>query len=247
MSAIQITKEKLYTHGLANIDDAIFIADNYLPLLIGTKRWNLAIYEAHRVTELLLKGILRILGCDPPNNHGIFGLISLLQEPQVTTDTNPIFTAVIPGNHGTCYVLRSKTVANNHRIELGKITSGTYTALMTGTSPSFYRDDIEIELDGNAIRLLIPGKDKDYLPAMNIQPNTSIKSPLKFRRPSDTTRLTELGKITGWLSAHYRAASYSEQTYDENDAMRAIEIMNRIRSAAETFFVTDFVLNGHYR
>ncbi len=60
-----MNKEELYTRGQMSVDDATFIRDRFISLAVRGNRWNIVVYEAYRVIELLLKGIICFSGYTP--------------------------------------------------------------------------------------------------------------------------------------------------------------------------------------
>ncbi len=64
------------TVGLLNINDALFIRTNFIPLAVESGKWNLVVSESHRSVELLLSGIIILLGGDPKQKkHNLEGLV----------------------------------------------------------------------------------------------------------------------------------------------------------------------------
>ena len=57
--------EKLFSRGHRNIEDAFFVKDVFIPAAIQNKKWNIAVYEAYRVVELTVKGIMCLAGIPP--------------------------------------------------------------------------------------------------------------------------------------------------------------------------------------
>ena len=66
--------------GQRSVSDAVYIRDNILPSARIACRWNVVVYEAFRVCELLLKGFVCLAGYTPKSNHELGHLLDQLPD-----------------------------------------------------------------------------------------------------------------------------------------------------------------------
>ena len=61
--------DDLLEQGIHYIEDARFVRDRFEPIAVSKKRWNIAVYEAHRATEQLVRGMICQVGFEPEDDH----------------------------------------------------------------------------------------------------------------------------------------------------------------------------------
>jgi hypothetical protein len=55
-------REERYKRGDRLVEDAIFIRDVVIPRAQAAERWNIVVFEAYRVSELLIKALFFFAG-----------------------------------------------------------------------------------------------------------------------------------------------------------------------------------------
>lgn len=75
-----MSENEKFSNGLRNVHDAKFIRDSIVPVAIEHEKWNLVVHESHRSVELLLGGLIYLLGGDPmQSKHNLEGLVQKFQ------------------------------------------------------------------------------------------------------------------------------------------------------------------------
>jgi HEPN domain-containing protein len=141
--------DDLFQQGLQNIEDARFVRDRFIPVALSQKRWNIAVYEAHRATELLVRGMICQMGFKPPEHHNISRLVSFLYDrlPGARASVIP-FTigAYTDSGEGYGVILGGA----EHSIHLFRRDNGFFTQLGYSVKihlPKEGRVDLRLELN----------------------------------------------------------------------------------------------------
>ena len=226
-----------YQQGERNISDGRFVRTHYIPLAIEQKRWNIAVYEAQRATELLIKGMIRLTDVEPPHNHQIDRLVDFLCSEIEKLQVSLPFLYVAYADNGNCYgvLLRDKC------LEVLKRVAGTFTSIGTyafGNEISIDDVmDISLEVTESCIKFYM--NNNEVLSSTD----SSIRGPFRFRRefclPSSEERLHELKKTGSELHKSRNAAFYGEKDFSEQDARNSIKLMDTAHEAVKTLFFED--------
>jgi HEPN domain-containing protein len=71
---------ELFQQGIRYVENALFVRDHFIPVAFSQEHWNIAVYETHRATELLIRGWICQMGFKPPEHHDIKRLVSFLYD-----------------------------------------------------------------------------------------------------------------------------------------------------------------------
>ena len=233
--------DALFQQGYRNIRDASFVREHLIPTALSEDRWNIVVYEAHRGTEFLMRGMVCLLGSKPPEHHNLSGHVThLLRCLPGEKDSKMPFTigAYVEEGKGYGVLIRENAPSN---VEVWRLDNGVLTNLGRGPEielPVEGPTNLRLEVDPPVIRVYLNGTclaaDTD---CTHIGPFTTIdRSFVRQPKSEAVRRLRKLGKQ---LTKKRNPALYGEQQYTKNDAMHAISYMNKSFGISAAFFSID--------
>jgi len=231
-------KQELYQRGQRNIEDAIFIKEHVVSVAMQYQRWNIVVFEAQRVTELILKGIICLTGHTPRWTHKIDTLVNRLCKilsvlPE--SETIPLFFAIYAPNgdgYGVCL--------DNDTIYCYRRDNNVYTQL----GPSLPASDLlsadkllklNLEIAGDTITLSSEGRK--IISRSDVTYSGAFKLQRGFVKEPNSKRIVLLQKAGSKLNENREKAFYGQQAYSEKDAISTTSLMNEAIEAAACFFV----------
>ena len=122
---------RLIEQGKRNFSDADYIRSKVIPLAQHDERWSIVVSDAHRVIELLLKGIICFTGNGPKHEHTINNMVKELIEILEKEPERPLFYAIFDTNDEGYYVY-----IINKKIIIGIQDDGSDTILSYSNLPS---------------------------------------------------------------------------------------------------------------
>lgn len=121
-------KDFEFSKGVRHIVDALFIKNDFIPLAVANERWSVAVYEAHRALELLLRGLIIFLGGNPfQKKHDLEGLVLKFEHCLMETRSNLPFSVGYYSPDGNAYGVRLKA----RSVELVKRINDVFTVVMS--------------------------------------------------------------------------------------------------------------------
>lgn len=229
---------ELTERGLQNLNDARFVRDHFIPLARAERQWNIVVYEAHRATELLVRGMICQRGLTPCRHHEISQHVNFLLQntPSSGRPNLPFTIGAYNRNNGYGLVL----YADN--FELLKLVAGVYTSLACGpTDPLFTgRDKFKLQIENSQITVSVDDRcvatvtDSTLIGPFIVIDNSFVLQP-------DITRARMLRKISNQLSKHRDGAYYGEQQYTQTDAAHAVTYMNECFQITAAFFALEYL------
>jgi len=231
---------ELFQQGIMNIVDARFVRDHFIPIALNLDRWNIVVYEAHRATELLWRGMICKLGHKPHEHHDIRRHIAYLLDrlPSERHSSIP-FTIGVLNESGDGYgVTIDPHFANN--VQLWMLQGNVYTLLACTSRPLPLEGQIDMTLEVNPPNITVYHNDTYLFSASSHSipgPFTVIKK--TFVRKPETERMRILKSLGDRLSSERDPAYYGEKQYNRDDALHAMSYMQQSFEAATTFFLFD--------
>jgi HEPN domain-containing protein len=230
--------DEMFHQGLRNIQDACFVRDSFIPIALTQARWNIVVYEAHRATELLIRGMICQMGFKPPEDHNISGLVSFLSNrlPGARDSAIP-FTIGAYTEIGKGYGILLEG-GELQRINLYRLENGVYTQLgaSQGTHlPKEGRIDLRLEVNPPQIKVhlnnssVLVTTDSSYNGPFTIIDRSFVTVP-------ETAKIRILKKLGERLRKNRNPAYYSEQVYLKDDALDALSNMQESFETAKAFF-----------
>jgi HEPN domain-containing protein len=230
--------DDLFQQGLRSIEDARFVRDRFIPVALSQQRWNIAVYEAHRATELLVRGMICQIGFKPPEHHNIGGLVSFLYDrlPGARASVIP-FTIGAYTDSGEGYGVILERGAE-HSIHLFRLDNDVFTQLGYSVKtqlPKEGRVDLRLELDASQLMvylnnsLVLATTDCSYHGPFRIIDRSFVRHP-------DTAKIRFLKQLGERLSKNRDFAYYSERMYLKDDALHALSYMQESFETAKAFF-----------
>jgi len=234
--------QELFNRGHRNIEDAYFVRDIFIPSAFEKQKWNIVVYEAYRVVELVVKGIMCLAGIPPilenqaKYTHNIKKLIILFQnELSKVNGRVPYFLA-----------LKSPSSDNHYGIEI--IGNKAYLYIYVAGLSTELQSPIDlssISVDG-LINLNFHYEDNTLTLIHNNKTLTlhtdatfgadKLKFEMGFQRIPDNERVNKIAEIGELLLKNRTAAFYSERIYSKEDALTALDNMNEALEASKAFF-----------
>ena len=230
--------DELLQQGVRYIEDARFVRDHFVPAAFSQARWNIAVYEAHRGTELLLRGMTCQVGFKPQEGHDISGHISFLHNrlPGAKSAVIP-FTigAYVESGRGYGMILDGASVGS---LQLFRLDSGIFTQLgSTARMDLPTTGRINLKLDLRPPEVVVYCNDSRVLSTTDstyLGPFQQIDR--SFVRQPDTAKIRLLKKFGDQLTRNRNLAYYEEKLYTRDDASLAISAMRQSFAIASAFF-----------
>ncbi|MDO9102555.1 MAG: hypothetical protein Q7J20_05650 [Candidatus Nitrotoga sp.] len=219
-----------FSNGLRNINDALFIRANFIPPAIASKKWSLVVSEAHRIIELLLGGLIYLVGGDPlQKKHNLEGLVQKFEHYLIEMKGNLPFSVGYYSDSGDCYgvELRNNTIRVLQRI------NNLYAGMVSvQCQPEFLEKYAKIDLevdDSGVLTLIINGEIKAKLPGVSIQNSHLVHIHRQFGIKPRSERFIELKKISQCFTHNLLLdARYSKREFAEIEALEVKEKMDLI-------------------
>jgi len=231
-------KKQLIEQGQRNIDDARFIKEHTIDIALNHKRWNIVVYEAQRVTELLLKGIICLTGHSPSHTHNFSNLVDELCNILPTLSRIPTFLATYTED-GSGYGVQ----INEDEIRFYRRDGVVYTQLGSGSSLSAQRGElfnadklanVSIRVKNGTITLLTDGQE------ISSEADPTYKGQAEIERgfvhQPNYYRVEQLKKIGKKLRRNREKAFYGEHAFTQEQAEKARSLMHEANKAASCFF-----------
>jgi hypothetical protein len=227
----------LFEQGQRNLTDASFIKRHSIPLALKHKRWNIVVYEAQRVTELLLKGIICLTGHSPLHTHHIHKLVDQLNSilPSLS-ETSLVFITYTPEGEGYGVRIYDDKICifrrdNNVETQLGpSIPADSF--LSADKLLSF-----ELVVFNTKITLACEGEEIATRRDSTYEGKPEIRQ--GFTRQPNKLRIARLKQAGEQLKRSREAAFYGEAAFSEEDTRRAISLMEDAFLAASCFFIEE--------
>jgi hypothetical protein len=224
----------LFQRGINNIKDARFIREQITQVAKDNERWNIVVHQSYQVVELLIKGMICLTKNKPHHDHKIEVLIDQLLNILTQKPANS-FTPIAVISPNGFYGLW--LTGNN--IHVGKFINGTYTEL--GNNPI----NFEIKADNLLqMRLIIESNSillKSGTEIVWAHSDSSLTGSFQMEwnitqtpTAQQVDRLKEIGKK---LKASREKAFYTEQIFAEDDASKAIDLMNEVNTLLAYFLI----------
>ena len=231
-------REERYESGDRLFKDAVFIRDEVIPKAQDAGRWNIVVFEAYRVSELLIKALFFYAGWSPRQSHELDKVIDDLQRLLEKTKYSIPFVYSLVAKGGNCYAV---TFLGN-RIRFFKRISNVYTQIGGGHYlPSLTVNDIvTLRIDINGSLLTVKLNNEVIL---SISDSSITQQPLQLHRtlvkPADSARVEKIKKIVTALRRTREEAFYSERSFSEQEAEEAIAHMMEVIDLSKAFLVEE--------
>lgn len=227
--------DDLFSVGIRNVENAYFLKSKILPIMAKNEKWCLTVSECHRITEILLSGMILLLGGSPKQRtRNLEGLVQKLQD-SISASKGPLgFEIGLYGSEGRNFGIRLNDgglllleecgetfiVRVGHVIPSGIIEGGAKIAI--GLSDY---GEIVISIDGKSV-LSYPAEINDTRILTEIRRNLRI-DPSRER----LKKLKNIGKhFTHSLLLDSR---YSERKISKEEARFAMERVESIFATSE--------------
>ncbi len=218
---------ELFDQGIRNIQDACFVRDHFVSAAFVHGYWNLVIAESQRAVELVVRGLQCLVGRIPGRHHDISGhvkaLMNELSQPESKNVLPFVKGVYMPDGYRIGMRFREESV------ELLEYYDGTYR--MCGVASIGWRlfetqlASILFEVDMHGVKLF----HEDRLMLVYSFPKTEpsrLAITGKFNISPGIDRLRYLRNAGERLSKIRTRAIYSEELYDRDKALEAIDNMN---------------------
>lgn len=226
-----------FTNGLRNINDASFMREKFIPIAMAGEKWNLVVSESHRTVELLLGGLIFLLGGDPcQKKHNLEGLVEKFEKFLIESKENLPFSIGYYSESGNCYGIGLK----NNSVSVYKKINNLYTLMgSVSCNPEFLEKNTKIDLEvdeSGAVTLLIDDKAMLKHPGASLGGSQIIRIRRQFNIKPRSLRFLEMKKI-GQCFTHALLldARYSKREFSETEALDAKRNMERIFEMSENF------------
>lgn len=229
----------LIKQGERNLADATFVRRYSIPLALEHKRWNIVVYEAQRVTELLLKGIICLTGCQPLHTHQIHELVEQLSQilPTLPEDSL-VFVACTPSGEGYGVRIFKDRITIFRRDDDKDCETTLGASISAGPLLSADRLlNFELQVVNETLILSCEGNhiatrtDRTYQGKPDIQRG--------FTRQPSREKVTRLNNIGERLKINRETAFYGEVEFSEDHAKESIGLMEEAFLVASCFFVEE--------
>jgi len=237
-----IGSRALFFRGHRIIEDAFFVRDVFIPAAIQSQKWNIAVFEAYRVVELTIKGIMCLAGIFPiienqsKYTHNIRKLINRFQSELRK-----------PESHVSYFLALKSSTGNHYGIELMgneaylyKYIYDSWTQMQSALDISSLAVDglvsLKLKFKNNTLFLL--SNDTILTSQTDSSMSGDLRFEMGFQRAPDNKRIEQIIEIGELLLRNRTLAFYSEKTYSEEDALSSIANMENALEASKAFFAS---------
>ena len=217
--------QELRSRGFRNIEDALFIRDRLLQIAVEQGRWNIAVFESYRIIELVIKGMICLMGSQPERTHEIDKLVDQLLKASSSPSGNahhlPLTLAVLTtdqDHYGVDFI--------DGAAILYWYNAGSYTRLAAAYDLSNLdlNELIDVHLHRKGTRIDVFIGQTCIMSADNPDLTDPLKSESTFRIMPDGVRAEKIKKAGSALREKREASFYSETAYDQEQALNAIGV-----------------------
>jgi len=239
----KIDPAELSYRGHRNLEDAFFVRGIFIPSALKSQKWNIAVYEAYRVVELAIKGIMCLAGISPilenqsKYTHSIRKLLNLFEAELRKTEGHVSYFLALKSPSGNHYGI--ELIGNE--AYLYKFIQNTWTQMQSSIDISSMSVgglvNLRLKYENNT--LILYHKDE----VLTRQTDSSLisenlKFEMEFQRAPDDERIKKIIEIGELLLQNRTMAFYSEKTYSEEDARIATINMDDALEASKAFFAS---------
>lgn len=204
--------------------------------------WNIVVYEAHRATEFLIRGIICLLEFNPKDHphHDISSHVQFLIDhlPGGRSSRIPfVIGAYMDSRNKYGYGLN---LDKNNYAQVLKVVDGVFSQLGSTKPIHSHKGKVRCKLE------IDPPEVKVYCNDEYILTRTDYSLPGPFRvidksfiRRPTTTMVRDLRRLGERLTKKRNPAYYSEEEFREHDALNAISYMEKSFEIAGAFFLLD--------
>jgi len=210
------------------VDDAFFVRDKFLPQALENERWNIVVYEAYRIIELLLKGMISLSGFLYLKDHNLEKvLVDYLQKLSKYDRFLPFSYRLV--SKEIIYYFLDMDFSNN--IRLLKYKSNTFTELAGGNFGMISNDDLPsmgLKYVKNSWKFFKDGLEVLSSTDVGNIDNDSFGLNISLPKMLNPERVININNIASELLENREIAFYTEKIFSPEDASEAISKMNKI-------------------
>lgn len=223
-----------FEQGLRYIEDARFVRAIFIPTAMKEQRWNISVYEAHRATELFLRGMICLMGEKPRRSHDINEHVDHLNRLFCYEEIELSLAMIVYDKSQNCIGL----VVGSGGVFVMKLIRGVYTMISTNVRARLLENRSTFRLLVSQSTIQVYQNDKLILQLTD----SSLPGPLKqieqtYTKPTDKEQMKILKESGRKLHERRDKAYYSEDKYNEDAAKEAVRQMEEVFEASEVFFV----------
>lgn len=232
----KMDKLGLFRRGIGMVEDALFVKDKFIPTAISDQRWNIVCYEAYRVTELLIKGMINLSGLWYLEIHELNKILDWYTEKlSEELGALPVFYRVITPNK---FYIISDFDNIQKTIQILLYASGIFTELGSGDI-----DDLPNEALSEVVLKHSDNTWKMFKGNTEIMSTTSaanvVHDPgnicISLYKMLDPERITVIKQSVIKLRDKRERAFYSEKIYSKEDASNSITLMDETLALSTEF------------
>jgi HEPN domain-containing protein len=219
-----------FSNGLRVISDALFVKDNFLPVAIENEKWNVVVSEAHRAVELLMEGLIYLMGGNPRQRfHNLEGLVQKFEDCLAERRSDLPFNIGYYSSNGDAYGIRLRSES----ISVARKINNIFTLLINVQRHSGRFDEectIGLELDElGTVSLKINETIVASVPVGRLGDSPLVEICRQFDIRPRSQRFIELKRM-GQFFTHgaLLEARYSKREFMEREAKEAICRMGHI-------------------
>lgn len=235
----------LFQRGLSNIDDAHFTQTNFVPVALEHEKWNIVVYEAHRATELILRGMICLCGQQPDADHDLSRHVRVLEDRLLDAPKSslPFYTGIFTDRGDALGILLDRG-----SVTLMRRVRGTYTSLGHISAQGRYADPVSVRLEVDGFQISVE-TDIGYIRTVD----SSLTGPLRRitkrieleSAQARISRMRSLRKIGQRLYKKRNPAMYAEEQFAREDAEAAIADMNAaLESLGSLILIEDAICSN---
>lgn len=218
----------------------MFVRDFFIAVALEKRKWNIVTYESHRVLELLVKGMIRLLGYSPAEIHDLHTLFNNFLELAKEKDNYLPFVVTVCSEENDQLFGIMISEGQLYVIERGPDGAGTVRASDLPPAPHDQEVNCNIEVTEDAIKISIDDQEIFDMTGYGIKgPFRKIKRSVRIL--SAPTRLKEIRKIGSWMDKKSRREEpfYSDRIVSEEEAMSAVSRMKEAIGILENIILVD--------
>lgn len=223
----------LLRRGDRNLADATLVRERFIPVAIEAECWNVVIFEAFRVIELLMKGIVCLSGHAPRQSHEINFLVDDFLEILRAQRNHPHFLYTASAPNGNCYGIYS----DGKSIQLLKQIGNTYTSLGTISRMEGWSIDallgLELVVNGSTVSIRIRGTP--VLTSCDSSVSDATHFTRRFERLPDPASVETLRNAAQMLRATREDGFFAMILFSKDEAKAAVRLMESAFEASKAF------------
>jgi hypothetical protein len=229
-----MNRTELLRRGDLNVADAAFVRERFIPAAMEAGRWNIVVFEAFRVIELLIKGMVCLSGHEPRQSHTIEALVDDFCKLLARESYSLPFLYSVASPQGNAYGI----YWDGASVQLLKKVWDSYTLLASKPWKAPPIDSLlRLRLKVGDDEISVYSDDKVILRMTDATIPNAVRFTRSFQRSPDPTAVQKLRTAAEQLKATRKEAFFGTVIFSKENAEATVEIMQSAVEASKAFVI----------